>query len=240
MAVMRAAFLDVGGTLWPNQWPSRPTDRQERIARLREEAPSLSRQDASALVAALSDLDHPRSQRQQSRSLVAVELRRLGLNGVVSIGGVIKAMSLAACGRVEPFGGARELLSGLAELGVRVVVVSNVLWREGESLRRDFEDFGLADFVSAYVTSLNVGWRKPHPRIFAAALAAGAVSWHEGVMVGDSEANDIDPPRAHGMLTVRVAIEEQLPATSAADHVCGSLYEVAEVLLGSTAERPKH
>ena len=239
MAEMRAAFIDVGGTLWPNQWPSLPTDAPERIARLREEVPRLSAEKAAGLVAALSVLDHPMSQQQESHSLVAVELRRLHLTGVVPLGAAIEAMSLPARGRVEPFAGARRLLGGLAEVGVRVVIVSNVLWRAGASLRRDFEDFGLADFVSAYVTSLDVGWRKPHPTIFESALAVAAVSWREGVMIGDSEVNDIEPAQARGLLTIRVAIEEQSPRTSAADHVCGSLVEVARLLLGSAAGPPR-
>ena len=51
-------------------------------------------------------------------------------------------------------------------------------------------------------------------------------------MIGDSEANDIEPAQARGLHTIRVAIEEPAPMTSAADHVCGSLFEVVELLLG--------
>jgi FMN phosphatase YigB (HAD superfamily) len=233
---MRLALFDVGGTLWPDRWPARPGDNDERVARLCDAVPGLSALQASELVAALSVLDHPHSERQETEALVTAELRRLGLAGVVPPRDAIHAMSLAARGRVEPFPGASELLGGLVARGVRVVLVSNVLWRDGATLRRDFEDLGLAAFVSAYVTSVDVGWRKPHPRIFDAALAVCGYPSPEGamvgeVMVGDSEANDIAPARARGMLTIRVAIEEPVPLASAADVVCGSLHEVADVLL---------
>ena len=139
-------------------------------------------------------------------------------------------MSLPARGRVQPFPGARQLLTGLAGRGIRVIIASNVLWRDGLAHRQDFEDFGLADFVTAYVSSVDVGWRKPHPNFFEAALSAAEQPAHQCAMVGDSETNDIRPAHTLGMLTVRVAIEEPMPAQSVATHVCGSLGQVAELL----------
>src|SRR5712691_2957985 len=136
-------------------------------------------------------------------------------------------MCLPAGARVQPFPGAKELLKGLADRGVRVVVVSNVPWRDVEAHRRDFHDFGLSDCVAAYVSSVDVGWRKPHPAFVAAALLAAGHRPRRCAIVGDSEANDIVPACDRGMLAVRVAIEEPPPTTSVADHVCSSLHEVA-------------
>ena len=123
-----------------------------------------------------------------------------------------------------------ELLAGLSDRGVRVVVVTNVLWRDGDAQRRDFGDLGLSEYVHAYVSSADVGWRKPHPAFFEVALSAAGSPAGGCAMVGDSESNDIAPAHALGMFTVRVAIEEPRPSVSAADEVCGSLGEVARVL----------
>src|SRR2546422_502214 len=89
-------------------------------------------------------------------------------------------------------------------------------WRGLKPLarRRDFEDWELSDSVAAYVPSLDVGWRKPHPAFFDAAAVAAGHPPDQCAMVGDSEANDIVPAHERGMRTVRVAIEEPLPSTS--------------------------
>jgi FMN phosphatase YigB (HAD superfamily) len=87
--------------------------------------------------------------------------------------------------------------------------------------------------------SIDVGWRKPDSRFFAAALASGGASPTRCVIVGDSEANDIEPARALGMGTIRVAIDIRRPSTSAADHVCTSLDQVADLLADRPAGRAR-
>jgi len=51
-----------------------------------------------------------------------------------------------------------------------------------------------------------------------------------GVMVGNSETNDIQPAVARGLRAVRAAIEEPVPASSAAHAVVTSLEAVAHVV----------
>jgi HAD superfamily hydrolase (TIGR01509 family) len=227
----RVVFVDVGGTLWPNAWPALQGDRQERIARLCSTAPRLLAAQAAEFVDALSAVDHPLSARQQTGRLVEEIAQRHGVDDLVSVDAEINAMCLPARGRVELFPGARELLAGLADRALRVVIVSNVLWRCARAQRDDFEDSGVASYVADYVMSIDVGWRKPHPRFFDAALSAGGVQPDRCAIVGDSEPNDIEPGCARGMVAVRVAIEGRLPRTSAAAHICGSLDEAADFLL---------
>src|SRR5260221_6075926 len=50
---IRAALVDVGGTLWPDQWPSPPDDLAWRRDRLRTAFPGLSPDDAIAVLTAL-------------------------------------------------------------------------------------------------------------------------------------------------------------------------------------------
>jgi HAD superfamily hydrolase (TIGR01509 family) len=225
-----AVLIDVGGTLWPDTWPRLPDDDRQRVRRLREAVPGLSEIEATALVDILGDTDHPAGDRQQTAALVSQAITQVSPGTPIPLDAVRAAMTLPPGGRVQPFAGARELLAGLNERGIRVVIASNVLWRDAGAYRRDFEDVGLAQHVTAYVSSIDVGWRKPHPAFFAVALSAAGHPPAECAMVGDSERNDIAPAHALGMLTVRVAIEQPLPAATVATHLCGSLGRAAEVL----------
>jgi HAD superfamily hydrolase (TIGR01509 family) len=228
--MLGAILIDVGGTLWPDTWPRHPDDDRERVRRLQEAVPGLSEAEGWALVDILGDADHPAGDRQQTAELVGWAIARVSPGTPIPLGAVQAAMSLPPAGRVQAFPGARELLVGLKARGIRVVIASNVLWRDADAYRRDFEDVGLAEPVTAFVSSIDVGWRKPHPSFFAVALSAAGHPPHECAMVGDLERNDIVPARALGMLTIRVAIEQPPPAATVADYVCTSLGQVGEVL----------
>ena len=80
------------------------------------------------------------------------------------------------------------------------------------------------------MTSLDVGFRKPHSAFFAAALREAGCEPAACLMIGNSEANDIQPALALGMRTIRVAIEEPPPTASAAHAVVTSLAAVPAVV----------
>ncbi len=231
---MTVVFVDVGGTLWPDSFPSSVGDHQERVARLRDCAGGLSELLAAEVIESLSEFAHPPSGRQQTTAFVVETLARFGLEGVVPPGSAIDAMCLPAAGRIEPFPGAQEFLELVAKRA-RVVVVSNVIWRGRDALRRDFEHFGLASHISEYLTSLDVGWRKPDDRIFEMALGLGGTPPERCLMVGNSEVNDILPAIRLGMTAIRVAIEEPKPSASAANHVFTSLEQMTDFLV---SQRP--
>ena len=48
---LKAALVDIGGTLWPNSWPMRATDGEGRLARLRALLPDLPLESATELAA---------------------------------------------------------------------------------------------------------------------------------------------------------------------------------------------
>ena len=66
-------------------------------------------------------------------------------------------------------------------------MVSNWVW-DGARL---LEDLGLADRFVTIVISDRVGYGKPHPVIFRAALDAAGVPAARAVHVGDSYAKDV-------------------------------------------------
>ncbi len=229
--MLSAVLLDVGGTLWPDRWPNHISDEDDRVAALRRSEPDLPETEARTIVHRLSAWKHPPCSQQQTASVVQLTLGGLASTVPVNPSNVISAMCLPALGRVELFHGARDLLRELAERRVRVVLATNVVWRSTSDQYRDLADLGLDRCVSACVTSLDVGWRKPHPRFFSSLLRAAACPAAECVMVGDSEVHDIIPARDLGMATVKVVHGGDQSETSSADRVCGSLPEVARVLL---------
>jgi putative hydrolase of the HAD superfamily len=83
---------------------------------------------------------------------------------------------------------------------------------------------------AAVVTSVDVGWRKPHPALFEAAMAATGVPASRTAVVGNSETSDILPALDLGMIAVRVAIEESPPIFSNADAVATSLEDVPAIV----------
>ncbi|MCX4560187.1 HAD family hydrolase [Streptomyces phaeochromogenes] len=84
----------------------------------------------------------------------------------------------------------RPALSGLRELGIRVVIAGNQTSRAGELLRAlDLP----ADLV---VTSGEWGVAKPQPEFFERVLEVAGATPEQTVYVGDHPANDIFPAKA--------------------------------------------
>jgi putative hydrolase of the HAD superfamily len=61
------------------------------------------------------------------------------------------------------------------------------------------EAMGVASFIDVVVTSIGVGWRKPHPAIYDTALTQLGIDAAAAVFVGDTLEADFDGPRRHGM-----------------------------------------
>lgn len=97
--------------------------------------------------------------------------------------------------------GARECLRYLSDNGYKLAVVSNSL---GTNTRIDLEVTGLTDFFDHIVISSEVGWRKPHPKIFQRVLQLLDVEPSEVVFVGDNLKEDIEGAVTAGMHGVQV------------------------------------
>lgn len=87
--------------------------------------------------------------------------------------------------------GASEALHWCKARGLKVVLVTNTLWRGDAEVRDDWRGFGLADCVDAIASSHDVGWRKPHPAMFERALALTDCAPQEAFMVGDRLRADV-------------------------------------------------
>ncbi len=157
------------------------------------------------------------------------------IDGATQLAGVVGVdadrIRSACCLPAEDFTtllpGARDLLVALKLAGSRVVIASNAIWRTEADYWSDFRSFGLDGLIDAVVCSVDLCWRKPSDRFYAAALAEAGVPAEACLMIGNSEDKDIAPCKTRGMAAIRVAIEEPLPSASAADAVYGSLDAVS-------------
>jgi putative hydrolase of the HAD superfamily len=71
-------------------------------------------------------------------------------------------------------------------------------------MREQLRHVGLLPLLDAAVFSSEVGWRKPSPQIFRAALAALGARPQTTVHVGDRLREDVDGAHAVGMRAVRL------------------------------------
>jgi HAD superfamily hydrolase (TIGR01509 family) len=140
--------------------------------------------------------------------------------------------------KVEPAEpGMRETLETLCEMGFSLACVSNAFMGAGV-LDRILEERGLRPHCLFTVSSCEVGYRKPHPAIYEAALDRLGIAGSEAVFVGDRLDADVEGPAALGMRTVLTHQYRQEDPTAAKvrpNHVIRHLSELvplAEALLG--------
>ena len=100
-------------------------------------------------------------------------------------------------------GSAHAMLEALRGRGLRLAVVANG-WPEPARLtRRRISELGVAERVDAVVLADEVGWRKPDPRIFDAALGVLGVAPGEALHVGDRLDADVGGAAGAGLTTVQ-------------------------------------
>jgi HAD superfamily hydrolase (TIGR01509 family) len=239
---LEVALIDVGGTLWPNSWPLRETDGHGRHQRVAAAMPALA---PSAVEALVTDLIESSRIGDEARSittettvvvpaaevLVAGSLSRQGLPADAhSVALIRRAMAVPVADRLRPLPGAVELLLEIHALGMRSIIASNTYWRDAQSYWEDFRLLGMADHVDAIVTSVDAGHLKPHPALFEMAMRAGGAPAERCVVIGNKEANDIEPALALGMRTILVHPDDPVPTSSRAHAVAPDLWACAQAL----------
>ncbi len=106
---------------------------------------------------------------------------------------------LIAAMRAAP--GAVEVLATLRDRGLRLGVVSNVVY-DADVVRAMLDRDGLLPYLDVIVCSSAVGVRKPHPAIYQVALDGLGVSAERTVFVGDRVLQDIAGPRRQGLRAI--------------------------------------
>lgn len=237
---LRAALLDIGGTLWPNSWPVRATDGEGRLARLRLALPQVSFETTALLAKDLIE----KSRDLNGGTVMIPELVRIDADDLIAmclvdhripidsrtVAQVRRAMAIPIDGDFRPLPGAVELLACIRKLGLRCVIASNTYWRDAQSYWDDFELLGMAPYVDAVVTSVDAGHLKPHPAVFELSVRAAGVAAEQCVMIGNKEANDVAPALAMGMRAILVYPDDPAPPSSRAHAVVPDLWECARAL----------
>lgn len=117
-------------------------------------------------------------------------------------------------------------LRALAARGLRLGLISN----GHRSLTTFPSHFALDGLISVAVSSLDLGFMKPHPNIFRAALERAGVPAAEAVMVGDSYPHDVVGARGVGMRAVLLARGDRDAPADADVPVIRSLAELPSLL----------
>lgn len=124
-------------------------------------------------------------------------------------------------------------LRALRDAGLRVGICSNASYRAA-SMHEQLRHTGLDALIDSAVFSSEVGWRKPSPRLFAAALASLGASATHTVFVGDRMREDIVGASRAGMRTLLMARDQSAAHAEqqdGADGVITTLSELPALLL---------
>jgi putative hydrolase of the HAD superfamily len=108
---------------------------------------------------------------------------------------------------------AHALLESLRGHGLKLGIVANHWPEPAWLVRREIEEFGVAERVDTIVLSGEVGVRKPDPAIFLKALSELDVSADDAMFVGDKLDSDIRGAAEVGMVTVQALWFEADAAT---------------------------
>ncbi len=92
----------------------------------------------------------------------------------------------------------------LAEIGLqyRLAILSNTRRATRADLALELTRLGIVRHFLAILTSSDIGWRKPHPLAFEAALSVLRTPATRTVMVGNDLEGDVAGAKAMGMRTV--------------------------------------
>lgn len=126
--------------------------------------------------------------------------------------------------------GLPEMLAGLRAAGLSLGLVSNT-FVPAPVLDRHLCQEGLLEYLPARVYSCDVGYRKPRPAIFAAALRRTGLEAGETMFVGDSPRTDIEGAHRMGMISVlKDPTARYANGQTRATHRIRSILELPEIV----------
>ncbi|MGA2582149.1 MAG: HAD family hydrolase [Tepidisphaeraceae bacterium] len=130
-------------------------------------------------------------------------------------------------------------LAQLRDAGIKLGVVSNTVVG-GPLIDRHMEIMGLLEFFPVRIYSCEVGYRKPSPRIFNAALAAIGEKPQDVLFVGDLVKKDIIGAGRMGMKTCLRQPNAQGTSHPIADYLVRQISELSAIVLPASrqARRP--
>jgi len=230
----RAVFFDVDFTLiYPG--PGLQGEGYEHFCRLRGVRVDPSR-FRTAVARAAPILDEIKAHNYDAQLFVDYTRAIIEHMGGLGPGVDLAARDIydewAACHHFFLYDDVEPALRTLAEAGLKIGLISNTQ----RPLDEFTAHFALDRIFSAAISSAELGFLKPHPAIFEAALAAVGEPAGAAVMVGDSVRADIEGARQAGMRAVLVRRTGD-GLSSPLQHTLGPGYEDVPVI-ASLAELP--
>ena len=128
---------------------------------------------------------------------------------------------------------ATRTLKKLSKDGYALGLISNFTY--APVIHAGLRKLNLSQFFNAILVSEDVGWRKPHPRIFKEALKRLDKKADQTVFVGDSPVEDIKGAKDVGMRTIFVpsqffTVEDAQKAPQQPDIILNELCKLPEIL----------
>ncbi len=213
---IRAVLFDIGSTLWssPAEDPGALSycygrGRDALIAHFGDAPPIQALIDAvEGYFAEWEDLwkaDNSKILQAPTADFVGEALAKLGLappaDVLATFTDAILETSIYTAKTLAPEEGMPEALAALKGLGVRLGCVSNA-FMGAAVLDRILDERALGPYCEITVSSCELGYRKPHPRIYEEALKAMSLAGPDTVFVGDRIDADVEGPSTLGMRTV--------------------------------------
>jgi HAD superfamily hydrolase (TIGR01509 family) len=249
MARPRGVLFDIGGTLW-----SSPAEDPGALAycygRGRElllgagiTAPGVERliEAVEGYFAEWEEIwraDAGRVLQEPTTAFVAQALARIDVaappDALAAFTDAVLQTSVYTARALAPEPDMSDALAELSGLGLRLACVSNA-FMSAITLHAIMAERGLAAFLELTVSSCDLGFRKPHPAIYRAALDRLDLPAAEAIFVGDRLDADVEGPAALGMRTVltrQYRQEDHASAKVPPDHVIDHLRELASYIRG--------
>ncbi len=151
----------------------------------------------------------------------------------INIDACLRAYDWQPVTGVAAYPDAAEVLPLLVSHGVKMGLITNAyqpMWMRD----RELEVFGLlGHFADCRLSAADVGYLKPHPAIFEAALDCLGVQANEAVFIGDNPETDIAGAQSVGMRAILRIGQRTPPLISGLiipDAAINSLHELLAVL----------
>ena len=124
--------------------------------------------------------------------------------------------------KFKPFDDAMPVLGLLKERGLKTGLISNV----GQDIESTCKELGLQPYLDFKVTSFEIGYDKPRPEIFLAALDRAQAKAEEAIYVGDQYDMDILGARGVGMKAVLIDRNDYSPDVTD----CPRIHSLSEIV----------
>lgn len=200
---LETLLVDVGGTLVDDAtWVKRDQYEALMVERLRATLGADHQWFAPLASHPFAEADAP-TWEQRTVEAVAEFLTEQGVEASADeVERICRACAIPMSQAVELANGAFDAIRTIRDLGVRMVICSNTIWRNDADSRRDWEELGFGGCFDGYVTSHDTGFSKPHRAMFERALALVDGHPSRAAIVGDRLDLDVAGATSVGLRSI--------------------------------------